>query len=86
MTKKTKEEQETLSGALERIKRADIERELELNRIIYNLGREDAISHVLAIYRDKIRLPELAIEYKNTYDTEPHFSHQWHTGTNEKSV
>lgn len=48
------------------------------NYIYYSLGVRDSIAGVLAKYKDKIKLPELAKEYEQM-NKEKHFSHQWHT-------
>lgn len=47
------------------------------NKTYYALGYRDAIAGILAEYKDKVKLPELAEEYKKNY--EEHFSHKWHT-------
>lgn len=41
------------------------------------MGYRDAVADVLAAYKNKVKLPELALEYKKNF--EEHFSHQWHT-------
>lgn len=46
------------------------------NRMYYSLGFRDAIAQVLAVNKDKIKLPELAKEYESNF--ERHFSHDWH--------
>jgi len=50
----------------------------EDNKFYYNIGYRDAVASILAQYTDKVKLPELAEEYKKNY--EEHFSHKWPTG------
>lgn len=45
--------------------------------LYYNLGQRDMLAYVLAVTKDKIKLPELALLYRVSY--EEHFSHKWHT-------
>lgn len=47
-------------------------------RLFYALGYRDALASVLAEYKDKIKLPDLAILYMESYH-EKHFSHDYHT-------
>jgi len=44
--------------------------------IFYGIGYRDAIAGVLAECKDKVRLPEIAKMYEESF--EKHFSHEWH--------
>jgi len=50
---------------------------MQNDKLHYSLGYRDALAYVLAETNNKIKLPEIAEEYKKTFDEE-HFSHQWH--------
>lgn len=47
-------------------------------KLFYALGYRDALASVLAEYKDKIKLPDLAAIYLESYG-EKHFSHEYHT-------
>jgi hypothetical protein len=51
------------------------------DKLFYWLGYRDALAGVLAETKDKIKLPDLAIQYEKLAK-EKHFSHQWHTNPN----
>lgn len=46
-------------------------------KYFYSIGYKNAIASVLAKYNNKIKLPELAEQYKQEF--QEHCSHQWHT-------
>lgn len=50
---------------------------MENDKLHYSLGFRDALAFVLATNDKKIKLPEIAEEYKRDFGEE-HFSHQWH--------
>ena len=48
------------------------------DKLHYSLGYRDALAYVLAETKhQKIKLPEIAEQYKKTFNEE-HFSHEWH--------
>lgn len=47
-------------------------------KMFYSLGYRDAIAGVLAMFKDREKLPDLAQWYEHMAK-ERHFSHDWHT-------